>query len=395
MKQTTLYILILLSALLAACTADDLPDTGTTPNGGSLRIAYRVAGTDVQTKADTEPGTDALNENKVTRLDFFAFQSNGSLLAYIPLTDVPDDSPSDSYVPLAIEEDELSLDDVQSNTGGSYYLVANCPSVANITTLAALQAALTQSTDPALITDGTTPPNAFVMDAQAIPAASGKDITLQFDLRRAAAKIRLNIDGSVLPRAIQLIHYADQAYVASGTTDYACTLQSTAETGITITYPLRETGSEGTGGYVFYSYPNDWFNTSLFTPNADGIWTCNDDGLHNGEPVLEERQTYLLLKARYNSTDYYYRIPVNSRLPQFSDKPTFTSAEVQQVHDLCRLKRNHLYAISATIDGPGGTLDDPVVPKYTITINDWENGRPDDGRYELPPGDFQPSTQQP
>ena len=36
-------------------------------------------------------------------------------------------------------------------------------------------------------------------------------------------------------------------------------------------------------------------------------------------------------------------------------------------------------------------MDDPVVPAYTITINDWVNGHPDgdDGRYELPPDAFQ------
>ena len=397
MKPTTLYIFtLMLAACLAACTADDLPGGTTVPGSGTLRIAYRVAGNSVQTKADnTEAGVGALNENTVTRLDFFAFKSDGSLLCHVPFTAEAGGSLySATYAPLTISEDQLSLEAVQDNTGGSYYLVANCPSVANITTLSDLQAALTNGTDnPALITTDGTAPTAFIMDAKATPATSGKDITLSFDLRRAAAKIRIRVTGGT-PKTFQFFHYADDAYVISSETPYPDELQSTAETTITDNIPLRDNSTDGQGGYVFYSYPNDWFNNTLYTQQTDGTYTMEEDaetGLHNGEPIVQAKQTYLLLQATYDNKEYYYKIPVNRRLPSFSDNPTFTEVEYEQIHDLYRLKRNHLYDVAVTISGPGGTMDDPVVPAYTITINNWVNGHPDgdDGRYELPPDAFQ------
>ena len=394
MKPTTLYIFILmLATCLAACSINDFPEEENTPGGSStLRIAYRVAGNSVQTKADTEPGVDELNENTVTRLDFFAFKSDGSLLCQV-ISFTQGTFYSATYAPLTISEGQLSLEDVQGNTGGSYYLVANCPSVADITTLSKLQAALTNDTDnPALITNDGTAPTAFIMDAKATPATSGKDITLSFDLRRAAAKIRIRVTGGT-PKTFQFFHYADDAYVISSETPYPDELQSTAETTITDNIPLRDNSTDGQGGYVFYSYPNDWFNNTLYTQQTDGTYTMEEDaetGLHNGEPIVAAKQTYLLLRATYEGTEYYYKIPVNRRLPDFSDNPSFTEDEYEQIHDLYRLKRNHLYDVAVTISGPGGTMDDPVVPAYTITINDWVNGHPDDdGRYELPPDAFQ------
>ena len=394
MKPTTLYIFtLMLAACLAACTADDLPGGTTVPGSGTLRIAYRVAGNSVQTKADnTEAGVDALNENTVTRLDFFAFKSDGSLLCPV-ISFTQGTFYSATYAPLTISEDQLSLEAVQGNTGGSYYLVANCPSVADITTLSNLQAALTNDTDnPALITNDGTAPTAFIMDAKATPATSGKDITLSFDLRRAAAKIRIRFAeaSTGTPTHCKLFQQAASTHVLAEAETYDNSAADWADfREITTDFPLRDNSTDGQGGYVFYSYPNDWFDSTLYQ-EADGNYTCNDEGLHNGEPIVAAKQTYLLLQATYDNKEYYYKIPVNRRLPSFSDNPSFTEKKYEQIHDLYRLKRNHLYDVAVTISGPGGTMDDPVVPAYTIKINDWVNGHPDgdDGRYELPPDAF-------
>ena len=401
MKRTTLYILILLSSLLAACQ-DDQPDAGTTPDGGSLRIAYRVAGTDVQTKADTEQGTDALNENKVTRLDLFAFNANGNRIGYQAFTTSgSDDLYSPTYQTLEVSEENLSLEAVQNNANGSYYLVANCPSVASITTLQSLKDAMTTgSTDnPALITTDGNPPTAFIMDAKAVPASDGDNITLSFDLRRAAAKIRFRITSSqgYTPTDCQFFQQAASTHVLdeaetynNGATDWADYRT------ITNDFPLRENSTED--GYVFYSYPNDWFNANLYveTSQGSGIYKYDEnheqEGMHGSEPIIKAKQTYLMLRATDNSNAvHYYKIPVNRSLPDNSDQPTFTEKELEAIHDLYRLKRNHLYDVAITIDGPGGTLEEPVVPQYTIKINDWVNGHPDgnDSRYELPPDAFQ------
>ena len=401
MKPTTLYIFILmLATCLAACSINDFPEEENTPGGsGTLRIAYRVAGNSVQTRA-TEAGVDALNENTVTRLDFFAFKSDGSLLCPV-ISFTQGTLYSATYAPLTISEDQLSLEAVQGNTGGSYYLVANCPSVANITTLNDLQAALTNGTgNPVLITTDGTAPTAFIMDAKATEARSGKDITLSFNLRRAAAKIRIRFaeTSEGTPTHCKLFQQAASTHILAEVETYDNSATDWADfREITDNFPLRDNSTDGQRGYVFYSYPNDWFNSTLYQ-EANGTYTMKEDaetGLHNGEPIVATKQTYLLLRATYEGTEYYYKIPVNRRLPDFSNNPSFTEDKYEQIHDLYRLKRNHLYDVAVTISGPGGTMDDPVVPAYTITINDWVNGHPDgdDGRYELPPDAFvEPST---
>ena len=299
MKPTTLYILILmLATCLAACSINDFPEEENTPGeSGTLRIAYRVAGNSVQTRT-TEAGVDALNENTVTRLDFFAFNSNGSLLCHVPFTAEAGGSLySSTYAPLAISEDHLSLEAVQGNTGGSYYLVANCPSVANITTLSALQAALTSSAgNPALITIDGTAPTAFIMDAKATPAISGKDITLSFDLRRAAVKIRIRFaeTSEGTPTHCKLFQQAASTHVLAEAETYDNSAADWADfREITADFPLRDNSTDGQGGYVFYSYPNDWFNNTLYTQQTDGNYTMKEDaetGLHNGEPIVAAKQ---------------------------------------------------------------------------------------------------------
>ena len=414
MKQTTLYILILLSALLAACTADDLPDTGTTPNGGRLRIAYRVAGTDVQTKVTlpgtgTETGNTNLNENKVTRLDLFV--DKGDSFIHIPRGSLNVMDASSTAQPLELTDEELERIG-ELTAGTTLYLVANCEGCNDISTLASLQA-LTTSGTLNFRGEQTT----FVMDGSRTIIANdlaSDDVTVTIELKRALSKIRFSLvsSGTLTLNSYRFFNYAGSTSVLSDEEDYDNSPQSMGayESFSGETLPLTDTGDNGQTRYIFYSYPNDWFdNSNQATIEADSDEPHDGSGnltdsegnllyqfLHNAEPIDPDKQTCLMLHATYNNEEGYYRIPVNHHLPQESDQPYFTQSEIDALHDYYyRLKRNHLYDIAVTIDGPGGTLDDPVVPNYTIKINDWENGRPDDGRYELPPGDFKPSTQQP
>lgn len=379
MKPTTLYIFtLMLAACLAACTADDLPGGTTVPGSGTLRIAYRVAGNSVQTKADnTEAGVDALNENTVTRLDLFV--SNGSTFLSFPGVTATEGI-------LNLSDEQLTSIRELMTTNTTFYLVANSAECVGITTLDGLKAVKTPTGF-----DFQAKQNTFVMDASYTTQGdqSESDVTITLELRRALAKIRFTIKGSATVNAYQFFNHADATHVLAEAETYTNQLTSMEDfVNITQTSPLQHEG-----GYVFYSYPNDWFDSTLYK-EADGSYTMKEDaetGLHNGEPIVAAKQTYLLLQATYDNKEYYYKIPVNRRLPDFSDNPTFTAEEYEQIHDLYRLKRNHLYDVAVTISGPGGTMDDPVVPGYTITINNWVNGHPDgdDGRYELPPDAFQ------
>lgn len=378
MKPTTLYILILmLATCLAACSINDFPEEENTPGGSStLRITYRVAGSSVQTRA-TEAGVEELNENTVTRLDFFV--SNGNTFLSFP-----DVTATEGI--LNLPDEQLTSIRELMTTNTTFYLVANSVECGGITTLNDLKATTTPTGF-----DFQANQNTFVMDASYTTQGdqSESDVTITLELRRALAKIRFTIKGSATVNAYQFFNHADATHVLAEAETYTNQLTSMEDfVNITQTSPLQHEG-----GYVFYSYPNDWFDSTLYK-EADGSYTMKEDaetGLHNGEPIVAAKQTYLLLQATYDNKEYYYKIPVNRRLPDFSDNPTFTAEEYEQIHDLYRLKRNHLYDVTVTISGPGGTMDDPVVPAYTITINEWVNGHPDgdDGRYELPPDAFQ------
>lgn len=385
MKPTTLYIFILmLATCLAACSINDFPEEENTPGGsGTLRIAYRVAGNSVQTRTtEAEAGVDALNENTVTRLDLFV--SNGSTFLSFPGVTATEGI-------LNLSDEQLTSIRELMTTNTTFYLVANSAECVGITTLDGLKAVKTPTGF-----DFQAKQNTFVMDASYTTQGdqSESDVTITLELQRALTKIRFTIKGSATVNAYQFFNHADATHVLAEAETYTNQLTSMEDfVNITQTSPLQHEG-----GYVFYSYPNDWFNNTLYTQQTDGSYTMKEDaetGLHNGEPIVAAKQTYLLLQATYEGTEYYYKIPVNRRLPDFSDNPTFTEDEYEQIHDLYRLKRNHLYDVAVTISGPGGTMDDPVVPAYTITINDWVNGHPDgdDGRYELPPDAFvEPST---
>ena len=362
MKPTTFYIFILmLATCLAACSINDFPEEENAPGGsGTLRIAYRVAGNSVQTR--------------VTGLDFFV--SNGNTFLSFP-----DVTATEGILNLSDEQLTSIRELMTTNT--TFYLVANSGECVGITTLNGLKATTTPTGF-----DFQAKQNTFVMDASYTTQGdqSESDVTITLELRRALAKIRFTIKGSATVNAYQFFNHADATHVLAEAETYTNQLTSMEDfVNITQTSPLQHEG-----GYVFYSYPNDWFDSTLYTQEENGNYTCNDEGLHNGEPIVAAKQTYLLLRATYEGTEYYYKIPVNRRLPSFSDNPSFTEDEYEQIHDLYRLKRNHLYDVAVTISGPGGTMDDPVVPAYTITINDWVNGHPDgdDGRYELPPDAF-------
>ena len=383
MKPTTFYIFILmLATCLAACSINDFPEEENTPGGsGTLRIAYRVAGSSVQTRATTEAGVDALNENTVTRLDLFV--SNGNTFLSFPGVTATEGI-------LNLSDEQLTSIRELMTTNTAFYLVANSAECVGITTLNGLKAVKTPTGF-----DFQAKQNTFVMDASYTTQGdqSESDVTITLELRRALAKIRIRFTeaSTGTPMYCKLFQQAASTHVLAEAETYDNSAADWTDfREITDDFPLRDNSTDGQGGYVFYSYPNDWFNSTLYTQEENGNYTCNDEGLHNGEPIVAAKQTYLLLRATYDNKEYYYKIPVNRRLPDFSDNPSFTEDEYEQIHDLYRLKRNHLYDVAVTISGPGGTMDDPVVPAYTITINDWVNGHPDgdDGRYELPPDAF-------
>ena len=106
----------------------------------------------------------------------------------------------------------------------------------------------------------------------------------------------------------------------------------------------------------------------------------------------EDEQYYAasLLKAPYGGNTYYYKVPVNFSIADYNDKERFTKEEIETLRsDYYRLNRNHLYDITVTIDREGGSLTEPVTPKFHILVEDWKEG----GSYEISDGEFQEDSE--
>ncbi len=365
MKAMTRYFAMCAIALCGlastSCSNDELDGSAT--SASQVVLDYRVGDISSETRTaftradNTENGADALNENTVSRLDLFVFNSSGNLVKKVSLpnlTSAKKDG-SDGYTHLELKELSRS---VASESGNSLYLVANlADGLDNISTLEALKGATIKASSFKCNEKQTT----FVMDAKMKESADNNGtLHIKFQLKRALAKIRLKVtdaDGKATGTdkfACQLIHYAaDGAVLAEGT----CSdnkLNTDAASSEKITAPTCTQDSKA----VFYSYANEWVDTQK--------------DVKTEEPIDTDKQTYILLKAPYNDNVYYYKVPVNKRLPENNDSQSLTIADYKALY---RLDRNTIYDITAKIDRQGGdTPENAATLTVFPIVQDWNDG---------------------
>lgn len=363
MKAISKYFAMCAIALLGlantSCMSDDIESTAACDY--SVVLEYKVGGSATETRAAVtraeEVGNDNLNENLINRLDLFVFKPDGSRVKQVTFesTDVKGSSPTTDYKHKELTSNELTRSDIDGN---KLYLVANLENWGNINNLADLQkATINQATN----FQYNQKQSAFVMDAKMLErkVVTGK-IHLKFQLKRALAKIRLNVQddkgNAVAPTAYacQLVNYAaDGSIIEEGT----CADNKLTKAAAVATPSLIVKGKA-----VFYSYANSWIDTSK-DPKAE-------------EPIDVNKQTYILLKAKYNGTDYFYKVPVNKRLFEDNDaatadgKPNWANYE-----PLYRLDRNTIYDVTAKVDRQGGgTIENPAELKVEPTVMPWDDG---------------------
>lgn len=250
---------------------------------------------------------------------------------------------------------ELTRSDIDGNV---LYLVANLDNWGNINNLNDLkEATINQATN----FQYNQKQSAFVMDAKMLEreVTTGK-IHLKFQLKRALAKIRLNVQddkgNAVAPTeyACQLMHYAaDGAILAEGTsTSNALNTEAAASSKVTAPAVTQDNKA------VFYSYANSWIDKTK-NPYAE-------------EPIDVSKQTYILLKAKYKDNYYFYKVPVNKRLYESNDAAT---TDWSHYEPLYRLDRNTIYDVTAKVDREGGSdPENPAELKVLPTVLPWENG---------------------
>ena len=366
MKAISKYFAMCAIALLGlantSCMSDDMD--GTPSCDYDVVLEYKVGGSATETRAAvtraeiTEDGSEDLNENKINRLDLFVFDAAGNLVKRLPLTDASvQGSPTADYKHKQLKSNELKRSEI---TGNTLYLVANLDNISGITTLNDLK---TATINKAAEFNHNAKQTSFVMDAKMEETKQivNGTIHIQFQLKRALAKIRLNVQddkgNAVTPTeyACQLMHYAaDGAILAEGTsTNNALNTEAAASSKVTTPVVTQENKA------VFYSYANSWIDKTTKNPYAE-------------EPIDVTKQTYILLKAKYNGKDYFYKVPVNKRLYESNDAAT---TDWSQFEPLYRLDRNTIYDVTAKVDREGGSdPENPAELNVLPTVLPWETG---------------------
>ena len=363
MKAISKYFAMCAIALLGlantSCMSDDIESTAAC--NYSVVLEYKVGGSATETRAAVtraavEDGSEDLNENKIERLDLFVFKPDGSRVKHVTFNSADvKGSPTTEYKHKELTSKELTRSDIDGN---DLYLVANLDNWGNINNLNDLkEATINQATN----FQYNQKQSAFVMDAKMLDRVveTGK-IHLKFQLKRALAKIRLNVlddkGKAVTPTeyACQLMHYAaDGAILAEGTsTNNALNTDAAASSKVTAPVVTQDNKA------VFYSYANSWIDKNK-NPYAE-------------EPIDVSKQTYILLKAKYNGKDYFYKVPVNKRLYESNDAAT---TDWTKYEPLYRLDRNTIYDVTAKVDREGGSdPEHPAELKVLPTVLPWETG---------------------
>ena len=358
MKAISKYFAMCAIALLGlantSCMSDDIESTAACDY--SVVLEYKVGGSATETRAATraavEDGSEDLNENKIERLDLFVFKPDGSRVKQVTFNSADvKGSPTTEYKHKELTSTELTRSDIDGN---DLYLVANLDNWGNINNLNDLKIA---TINQATTFQHNQKQSAFVMDAKMLEreVTTGK-IHLKFQLKRALAKIRLNVQddkgNAVAPTAYacQLVNYAaDGSIIEEG----ICADNKLTKAAAVATPNLKVEGKA-----VFYSYANSWIDKTK-NPYAE-------------EPIDVSKQTYILLKAKYNGKDYFYKVPVNKRLYESNDAAT---TDWTKFEPLYRLDRNTIYDVTAKVDREGGdTPENPAELNVLPTVLPWETG---------------------
>lgn len=364
MKAISKYFAMCAIALLGlantSCMSDDMD--GTPSCDYDVVLEYKVGGSATETRAAVtraavEDGSEDLNENLINRLDLFVFDATGKLVKSLPLTDTSvQGSPTTEYKHKKLESKQLKRSEI---TGNTLYLVANLDNISGITTLDQLKAA---TINKAATFNPKAKQTSFVMDAKMEETKQivNGTIHIQFQLKRALAKIRLNVQddkgNTVAPTeyACQLIHYAADGSILAEDASTSKALNTDAAASSKVTVPAVTQDKKA----VFYSYANSWIDKTKGNAYAE-------------EPIDVNKQTYILLKAKYNGKDYFYKVPVNKRLYESNDAAT---TDWTKYEPLYRLDRNTIYDVTAKVDREGGSdPEHPATLYVNPIVSDWDD----------------------
>lgn len=322
------YALILL--MVSGCIAER-PVACPDDDASSAQLSLRLAVQEIRSLRATEPGVDALNENKIERLQIL-FYKGGTL--YWSVSPAP---AADGNYSIPIPEAQQGGFD--GNSTYDIYVVTNL-------TFTAPQQEIDLAKIPVSESVAKLPNAKFVMQGKTskqidLKTPEGKQLG-EVALRRVASKLRITptvaVEGYALDGTIQI------KFV--GATDRGCLIAEEPATGVSaIDYGYRDTQDQQP--QLFYSYYSNW----------------------SSDP--DQAPYYLLsvpLKKAGETTvaDYYYRVALTPAEPHFT--------------------ANKLYDLKLGIHKLGSTTpEEPVSITGTLSILPWTLC---DDQYDLPAANY-------
>lgn len=350
MTFSTVWGLCLCMWVCISCVSDELSAVGGSTDYVSLHL--QMGGTPVVLTKATEPGEVHKNEDVIKQVDVYVFNSGNG------------DATRKHYQRAAVGADgkvtlSLRKEDVVQGTY-DVYVVANCAleasSMEAATTTDALMALCT-TTEFKFPTGQAVYEPSFLMDGKVLGVTSlAGDDPLSVDLKRAAAKIRVNIkygsveedDGTTTKFELagvpqkKMINYATRTTLwedsdLADQPDFDRQLMS-------MTDYVNITENEA----VFYSYANTW----EYNPETSDVDLKNE--------------TYILLDIPVRMT-VEGEDPVELPTNYYSVSLNGASGERQQ------LERNHLYDITVTVQAKGSATEaKPVALQGTLRVQPWK-----------------------
>lgn len=355
-----LYFFVLLIGISSCITEIEQPKPVLPKDMKAIELMVQTLLPDEASTRATEMGdNDKLNENEVKNLTAFIFDSTNDLLWRLEHAELLVSGAGSASLKVTIV---VPLDKVNEyeNKQVQILLVAN-PTIeipSNIASLEQLESILQLNSD--LNITGKKQEK-FLMDGKVKTTIHWGDnqvyaVSEPLALKRAASKIRLRIQDIQVKEdgvdynlegapQIKLVSYTRKTSLIEGT-PYPVQPADL----VSADYQEMVMGNAGGSTYwttniPYYAYEHNW--------RADA-----------------ENETYLLVKLDLKSSglapkSYYYRIPVNYRMPLPGMTP-------EQKEGLYRLQRNHLYDIISSINLLGNEEEGtPFLLDASIGLQPW------------------------
>lgn len=303
---------------------------------------------------------DPLNENKIDNISIYIFRQDGTLQKEVSSEQFDKKSSSNTGFDLRIFIPNNEVVDYQGETFQICIVANHKVGLKDIHTLKQLQQTLEQTE----VMNNGKPLDKFLMSGVVETQIYWNEnqpiftVSRPLDLIRAASKIRLRIENITInikgvnylmegvPK-VKLINYTNKASLLSGNVDVSSASKYSTEYQLMKGVNLNETNDATywTTHLPYYSYENDWSKDSdSETYLLVQLYLCADNG---------------------TSKPFYYRIPVNSRMP-------LQGMRQDVAKNIHKLQRNHYYEVVTSIEVLGNEDEtNPLLLRSGVAIEPW------------------------